>query len=251
MSSSQVSVVIEQTRAAEVGIGWWRAHPSTGPAGVDWSRGLLRRLSARFSIETPRAAKRAACGRRDRGTGARVTRQRASRVWRSDLPLVPSSAWPEIAGNWRGLPLDDEFRADSAVDRPSEATSTAPVSGTGPSPAMRSPKRFHGSVALDPARAGRDAGRVTDEVIAHLAGLVGSNVRVTLEIEAETLTGVPDHVVRTVTENARTLKFTSHGFESESRRDPVGGCGAHPRRAFAADRWIERLPKVAQNVRSE
>ena len=37
---------------------------------------------------------------------------------------------------------------------------------------------------LDPARVGRDAGRIADEVIAHLAGLVGSTVTVTLEIEA-------------------------------------------------------------------
>ena len=77
------------------------------------------------------------------------------------------------------------------------------------------PKRFHGSVNLDAARVGRDASRIADEVIAHLAGLVGSEVTVTLEIEAKIPDGAPDHVVRAVTENARTLKFTSHGFERE------------------------------------
>jgi hypothetical protein len=77
------------------------------------------------------------------------------------------------------------------------------------------PKRFHGSVELDSARAGRDAGRIADEVIAHLVGLVGAEVRVTLEIEAEVPSGTPEHVVRTVTENSRTLKFTTHGFENE------------------------------------
>jgi hypothetical protein len=51
--------------------------------------------------------------------------------------------------------------------------------------------------------------------IAHLSSLVGSKVTVTLELEVEIPTGAPDHVVRTVTENARTLKFTSHGFEKE------------------------------------
>lgn len=76
-------------------------------------------------------------------------------------------------------------------------------------------KRFHGSVSLDPARAGRDAGRIADEVIAHLISLAGSDVKVTLEISAEFPSGAPDNVVRTVTENARTLKFTDHGFESE------------------------------------
>ncbi len=37
----------------------------------------------------------------------------------------------------------------------------------------------------------------------------------TLEIDATIPDGAPDHVVRTVTENSRTLKFESHGFENE------------------------------------
>jgi hypothetical protein len=78
------------------------------------------------------------------------------------------------------------------------------------------PKRYHGTVVLDPARVGRDAGRIADEVITHLVGLVGSSVRVTLEIGAEIPEGAPDNVVRTVTENSRTLKFASNsGFETE------------------------------------
>ena len=81
--------------------------------------------------------------------------------------------------------------------------------------AAPAPKRFHGSVTLDPTRVGRDAGRIGDEVIAHLVGLMGSEVKVTLEIEAEIPNGTPDNVVRTVTENSRTLKFTSQGFEEE------------------------------------
>jgi hypothetical protein len=79
----------------------------------------------------------------------------------------------------------------------------------------KKPTRYHGAVTLDPARVGRDAGRVADEVVAHLVGLVGAKVRVTLEIEAEVPSGAPDQVVRTVTENGRTLKFTSQGFENE------------------------------------
>jgi hypothetical protein len=87
-------------------------------------------------------------------------------------------------------------------------------SGT-PTHAPAHPKRFHGTVTLDANRVGRDASRIADEVIAHLSGLVGSNVTVTLEIEAEIPLGAPDHVVRTVTENSRTLRFTSQGFERE------------------------------------
>ena len=62
---------------------------------------------------------------------------------------------------------------------------------------------------------GQNASRIADEVIAHLAGRVGAKVKVPLEVEAEVPTGVPDQVVRTVTENSRTLKFTSQGFERE------------------------------------
>ena len=50
---------------------------------------------------------------------------------------------------------------------------------------------------------GRDAGRIAEEVVAHLAGLVGAQVRVTLEIDADIPEGAPDHVVRTVTETAK------------------------------------------------
>ena len=98
--------------------------------------------------------------------------------------------------------------------------STVPEGGSGPgevppgSPPPQ-PTRFHGTATLDSARVGRDASRIADEVIAHLSGLVGAKVTVTLEIEAEVPFGAPDHVVRTVTENSRTLKFTSQGFEKE------------------------------------
>jgi len=78
------------------------------------------------------------------------------------------------------------------------------------------PRRYHGTVPLDPTRVGRDAGRIADEVLSHLVGIVGSSVKVTLEIEAEIPGGTPDNVVRTVTENGRTLKFLSNsGFEVE------------------------------------
>jgi len=84
---------------------------------------------------------------------------------------------------------------------------------TGASPTAALPKRFHGSICLDATRVGRDAGRIADEVISHLSGLVGSRVTVTLEVQAEVQQGVPEKVVRTVTENCRTLKFQDHGFE--------------------------------------
>lgn len=87
--------------------------------------------------------------------------------------------------------------------------------GSLPPPGQSQPKRFHGSVTLDTTRVGRDAGRIAEEVIAHLEGLVGAEVTVTLEIQANIPSGTPDNVVRAVTENCRTLKFSDHGFEKE------------------------------------
>ena len=82
-------------------------------------------------------------------------------------------------------------------------------------PAAQPPKRYHGTVTLDATRVGRDAGVIAEEVISHLVGLVGAQVTVTLEIEADLPDGAPSNVVRTVTENGRSLKFSDHGFETE------------------------------------
>ncbi len=76
-------------------------------------------------------------------------------------------------------------------------------------------RRFHGSISLDPTRLGRDAGRVADEVVSHLAGLVGADVTITLEIQADVANGVPEKVARIVNENCRTLRFTQAGFEEQ------------------------------------
>ena len=56
---------------------------------------------------------------------------------------------------------------------------------------------------------------VQADVFDHLAALVDATVEVKLEISAEVPSGVPEDVARTVTENAKTLKFDQHGFEAQ------------------------------------
>jgi hypothetical protein len=122
-----------------------------------------------------------------------------------------------------------QFEAENSKSS-TDSASTQPSSGTkdetkgkfrvagdlqSPTPVPAAPKRFHGTVVLDSTRVGRDASRIADEVIVHLAGLMGANVKVSLEIDAEVPDGVPENVVRTVTENSRTLKFSSQGFETD------------------------------------
>ena len=79
-----------------------------------------------------------------------------------------------------------------------------------PTPVLR---RFHGSAKIDATRLSRDVDLIASSVVQHLAGLLDAKVTITVEIEAEIPSGAPDNVVRTVTENCRTLKFENQGFE--------------------------------------
>src|SRR5579872_974759 len=74
-------------------------------------------------------------------------------------------------------------------------------------------RRFHGSAKIDATRLSRDVDVIASSVVQHLAGLLDAKVTITVEIEAEIPSGAPDNVVRTVTENCRTLKFENSGFE--------------------------------------
>jgi hypothetical protein len=84
-----------------------------------------------------------------------------------------------------------------------------------PPPQLIQKRRFYGSVELDSERMNRDACAIADEVLQHLTSLIGAKVKVILEIEAEVTEGIPDNVIRTVSENCKTLKFKSQGFEEE------------------------------------
>jgi hypothetical protein len=115
--------------------------------------------------------------------------------------------------------MDAEKKQEEMRDRPKDTEmddggESDETSGGGQEEVL-APRRFHGTVRLDPARVGRDASRIADEVVAHLAGQVSAEVTVTLEIEALLPNGASDQIVRTVTENSHTLKFTSHAFEKE------------------------------------
>jgi hypothetical protein len=95
--------------------------------------------------------------------------------------------------------------ADSAASTPLAADALI-------SPAK--PRRFHGSVALRSERLSLEFGRVVQEVIAHL-GDASTKIEVTIEISASAPEGFDEPVIRTVTENARTLHFSDQGFEEE------------------------------------
>lgn len=117
---------------------------------------------------------------------------------------------------------DGEKVGEVSQSTPTSSTSSSVVTtgnGRGEAPATSATttrlRRFHGTVSVDATRLGRDASQIAEAVIQHLASQIGSRVKVTFEIEAELPDGAPDHIIRTVTENCRTLRFEQFGFEEE------------------------------------
>jgi hypothetical protein len=84
-----------------------------------------------------------------------------------------------------------------------------------PSPVAVRPKRFFGSVAIDPRHPARDVSVIATELVARLMALQGADADIRLDITVRMPGGVPQDVERTVRENARTLKFTSAEFDAE------------------------------------
>lgn len=74
-------------------------------------------------------------------------------------------------------------------------------------------KRYHGAVALDSTRVGPSASQIAEEVIAHLTSLLGSDVKITLHIDAKISDGVPKEIERIIIENSRNLNFDNSEFE--------------------------------------
>ena len=112
----------------------------------------------------------------------------------------------------------DHTKASSAGQRKLVAdgrTAMSEHAQTPAAPTRPQQQRFYGSVTLDTTRAVRDATAVIEEVAQHLSGLLGARVEITMEVHAELPEGTPEPIVRTVTENCRTLKFTIYGFEKE------------------------------------
>ncbi len=87
------------------------------------------------------------------------------------------------------------------------------VAGGGVAPTAPQLRRFHASVTINPLRLGRDAAQIAEEVVQHLTRIVGAQVEITLEVHADLPEGASEKLVRDVTENCRTLRFNSYGFE--------------------------------------
>jgi hypothetical protein len=75
--------------------------------------------------------------------------------------------------------------------------------------------RYWATVDVDPSAMATRPAETGREIVQHLATIVGAKVTVTLEIQAEVPSGIPEDVRRVKNENSQTLKFRQYGFEEE------------------------------------
>jgi hypothetical protein len=109
---------------------------------------------------------------------------------------------PEFALGQLETELDDEGRGEEA-----------PLPGGEPL-TLKVVNRFRGDVIVDPDRPNKAFSTITQEIVEHFTALVDTDVTIRIHIEVLRAEGFPDDVIRTVTENARTLRFDEgSGFE--------------------------------------
>lgn len=99
-------------------------------------------------------------------------------------------------------------------------TYTLPNTGNTPDVLRESPaadvpknKHFYMSAQLDTTRIGRDVQKLVEEIISHLTSVNGAQVEVSLELNVKAPDGLSQQVVRTISENCRTLRVRSFGFD--------------------------------------
>ncbi|MCX7691950.1 MAG: DUF499 domain-containing protein, partial [Tepidimonas taiwanensis] len=103
---------------------------------------------------------------------------------------------------------------DTANPLQSSRSSTGNPPGVAETARAPNPKRFYGSVELDPYQAKKQFADVADAVVQQFTLHPGVKVRIAIEIEAESATGFDNGLLRTVKENCNVLRFKAAEFES-------------------------------------
>ncbi|GAA1834994.1 Swt1 family HEPN domain-containing protein [Luedemannella flava] len=162
-------------------------------------------------------------------------------VWHSD-GFALADGYDETSHRYRGLLLPNDHVGTAITDstlvvqpdiaqrqHDQEVVSEVPEHGTtlppaghppGPTPPSSGPPartndktRYFATKQLSADRYGTDFKKIADEIIAHLAAVSDVHLAVRIEIEATTPTGFDPNRVRTISENATTLKFEQSSFE--------------------------------------
>ena len=83
----------------------------------------------------------------------------------------------------------------------------------GPTASTTKAKSFHGSAAIAPATAKMRLVQIAEEIVATLAADPNADVKVRIEIDATFAHGAQDQTKRAVSENAKTLAFSTAEWE--------------------------------------
>ena len=75
--------------------------------------------------------------------------------------------------------------------------------------------RFYGNITLDWTTIAPKTGEIASEIIEHLKSLKNSHVEISLEITGTIPEGIPEDIIRTISENCKTLKFSNFEFTKE------------------------------------
>lgn len=125
----------------------------------------------------------------------------AATEWKAKTERPAESAQPS---NAEDTDADSSAQA-TASEKPGDETArpeTAPTK-----------KRFFGTVELDPIRAQMQFAEIQRELVHHLQTPANAKVRIRVDIEAENPDGFNENERRTITENARSLKFIQDDFD--------------------------------------
>lgn len=110
----------------------------------------------------------------------------------------------------------EEIPTDRPVTFPGKRVATPGVQPEEPSTSQQpeGPKNTHFFLTktLNYTRINKDVNDLVQEVIAHLYNADSAEVKITLDVNVDLPKGTPIPVVRTVTENCRTLKVDDFGF---------------------------------------
>jgi hypothetical protein len=128
----------------------------------------------------------------------------SSLIVRPDLALEQVRRDQEASGESTGSSGSSGSTAGGGIAGP----------GTDPTPPEDTRlRRFYAVTTLDPERYQRDFAKLATEIVTNLAGQLGTEITITVEVDARNEEGFTDLVVRTVSENANTLRVKQSGFE--------------------------------------
>jgi len=120
----------------------------------------------------------------------------------------------DVAEKHRPQPAGEAAKAQSQPSTTGAPAAPLPDDGAEQSEqAERLPTRYYGVATLSPERPAKDFGRVMEGIVEPLVELMGGNVRIRVEIEADVPDGIKRDHARILIENARTLKMENSELE--------------------------------------